>query len=90
MAESAVSIKGLRFRYRDKKELVIDDFSLDIQEGEFLVIMGANETGKSTLVSFFNGLIPHYTKGPMEGDVFVHGRNTKDLKVPELAEDASF
>ncbi|MCK4489740.1 MAG: ATP-binding cassette domain-containing protein [Anaerolineales bacterium] len=87
MAKSAVLIKDLRFRYRDKKELVIDGFSLDIQEGEFLVIMGANETGKSTLVSFFNGLIPHYTKGPMKGDVFVWGKNTKDHKVPELAED---
>ncbi|MFV1950027.1 MAG: ABC transporter ATP-binding protein [Anaerolineales bacterium] len=87
MTDIAISIKDLRFRYRDKKELVIDGFSLDIEEGEFLVIMGANETGKSTLVSFFNGLIPHYTKGPMKGDVFVWGKNTKDHKVPELAED---
>jgi len=87
MTDIAISIKDLRFRYRDKKELVIDNFSLDIQGGEFLVIMGANETGKSTLVSFFNGLIPHYTKGPMKGDVFVWGKNTKDHKVPELAED---
>ncbi|NQS91056.1 MAG: ATP-binding cassette domain-containing protein, partial [Chloroflexi bacterium] len=87
MADTAVSFKGLRFRYRDSKSLVIDGFSLDIQEGEFLVFMGSNEAGKSTLVSFFNGLIPHYMKGPMEGDVIVRERNTREHTVPELAED---
>ena len=87
MTDKAISIKNLRFRYRDKKELVIDGFSLDVMEGEFIVFMGSNEAGKSTLVSFLNGLIPHYTKGPMEGDVFIRGRNTRDYTVPDLAED---
>ena len=58
MTDKAISIKDLRFRYRGKKELVIDGISLDVEEGEFLVLMGSNEAGKSTLVSFFNGLVP--------------------------------
>lgn len=87
MTENAVKIKKLRFRYRGKEELVLDGIDLQVQEGEFLVIMGSNEMGKSTLVSFLNGLIPHYMRGPMEGDVIIRGKNTKEHKVPELAED---
>ncbi|MBS3753311.1 MAG: ATP-binding cassette domain-containing protein [Anaerolineales bacterium] len=87
MSESAVSIQNLRFRYRGLDELVLDGVNLEISEGEFLVIMGANEAGKSTLVSFLNGLIPHYMRGAWEGDIVVNGRNTRDFSVPELAED---
>ena len=49
------------------------DVSLDLSEGNpgLHVVFGPNEAGKSTLVSFFNGLVPHYMKGPMEGDVII-------------------
>ncbi len=87
MTGTAIEIKKLRFRYRGKENIVLDGIDLEIEEGEFLVIMGSNEMGKSTLVSFLNGLIPHYMRGPMEGDVIVRGKNTKESKVPELAED---
>lgn len=85
MTESAISVQDLRFRYRSLEEIVLDGVTLDVPEGEFLVIMGSNEAGKSTLISFFNGLIPHYMKGPMAGDVFIQGKNTKEYSVPELA-----
>ena len=63
MSERAVSIRDLKFRYRGEKKLALDGISLDIAKGEFLVIMGASEAGKSTLAACFNGLIPHYMKG---------------------------
>ena len=87
MSELAVSIKDLKFRYRGEKKLALDGISLDISKGEFLVIMGASEAGKSTLAACFNGLIPHYTRGAIKGDVIVQGTNTADSSVPELAEN---
>ena len=51
------------------------------------MIMGASEAGKSTLAASLNGLIPHYMRGPIKGDVVVLGRNTKEFTVPQLAED---
>jgi len=87
MSELAVSIKELKFRYRGEKKLALDGISLDISKGEFLVIMGASEAGKSTLAACFNGLIPHYTRGAIKGEVIIQGTNTADSSVPELAEN---
>ena len=87
MSELAVSIRDLKFRYRGEKKLALDGISLDIAKGEFLVIMGASEAGKSTLAACFNGLIPHYMKGAIKGEVIVQGINTAESSVPELAEN---
>ncbi|MGQ0551220.1 MAG: ABC transporter ATP-binding protein [Armatimonadota bacterium] len=38
--------------------LAIDDFSLSVQEGEFLTIVGPSGCGKSTLLNLIVGLIP--------------------------------
>ena len=88
MPESAVvTIKDLQFRYKGEKKWALDGISLDIPKGEFLVIMGASEAGKSTLAACLNGLIPHYMRGRLNGDVVVLGLNTKEATVPELAEN---
>lgn len=87
MSDPAVSIKDLKFRYRGEKSLALDGVSLEIPKGEFLVIMGASEAGKSTLAACFNGLIPHYMKGKIKGEVTVLGTNTAESSVPQLAEN---
>ena len=87
MTEPSVSIKDVKFRYRGEKQLALDGISLDISKGEFLVIMGASEAGKSTLAACFNGLIPHYMKGAIKGDVIIQGITTADSSVPQLAEN---
>jgi energy-coupling factor transport system ATP-binding protein len=86
-AGEVVAIKDLQFRYRGEKKWALDGISLDIPKGEFLVIMGASEAGKSTLATCLNGLIPHYMRGRLNGDVVVLGQNTKESTVPQLAED---
>lgn len=87
MSDPAVSIKELKYRYRGEKSLALDGVSLEIPKGEFLVIMGASEAGKSTLATCFNGLIPHYMKGKIKGEVIVLGTNTAESSVPQLAEN---
>jgi len=86
MSDTTVAIKELKFRYRGEKELALDGISLEIAKGEFLVVMGASEAGKSTLATCFNGLIPHYMKGAIKGDVIIQGINTSESSVPKLAE----
>ncbi len=87
MKETVVSIKNLSYRYRGTKKNAIEDINLDLQRGEFLVLMGPSEAGKSTLAVCINGLIPHFHKGKLEGNVVVNGKNTREHTVSQMAED---
>ena len=55
------------------KKRAINNLSLEIKEGDFVSILGANGCGKSTLARCLNGLIT-----PISGDVLIYGLNTKD------------
>ncbi len=87
IAESAISIRGLAYRYRGQEKPALDGVDLDVAEGEFVVVMGPSGAGKSTLCTTLNGLVPHFFRGRMEGEVKVHGRSTRDGKVGEFARE---
>ncbi|WP_440006872.1 energy-coupling factor ABC transporter ATP-binding protein [Halomicrococcus sp. SG-WS-1] len=53
--------------------VALDDVSLTISDGEFVVLAGPNGSGKTTLVRHFNGLL-----APDTGDVLVDGTPVDD------------
>ncbi|MEL6893103.1 MAG: sn-glycerol-3-phosphate ABC transporter ATP-binding protein UgpC [Actinomycetota bacterium] len=53
---SYVSLKGLTKRYTPDAEPAVDDLSLDIEEGEFIVFVGPSGCGKSTALRMVAGL----------------------------------
>lgn len=88
MMDKAISINNLTFRYKDQKDAnAIENINLDIEKGQFVVIMGPSGAGKSTLANCLNGLIPHFIKGKFEGQVLVNGINTKDNSVSRMAKE---
>lgn len=64
---SILKIKNLKKIYHTKKEeiLAVEDFSLDLKEGEFVSIVGPSGCGKSTILSILCGL-SSYSKGSIE------------------------
>jgi len=87
---AAIVIDNLYYSYpplTDDEEPVevLKGISLEIQEGEFVSIMGPTGVGKSTLCLTLNGIVPRSTGGIIKGDVIVEGLNTKHHPVPELA-----
>ena len=75
-----VSFKNVSFSYPGTKgRPVISDFSLDIKSGENIAILGATGSGKSSLVN----LIPRFYDAT-SGDVYVDGKNVRDVSVEEL------
>ncbi|MFB6136383.1 MAG: energy-coupling factor ABC transporter ATP-binding protein [Halobacteriaceae archaeon] len=61
-----ITARGLTHRYDDA--LALDDVSLSVGDGEFVVLAGPNGSGKTTLVRTFDGLLD-----PDEGEVRVNG-----------------
>src|SRR5215216_556920 len=82
-----VSIEGLGYRYRGQQKPALDGVDLEVAEGEFVVVMGPSGAGKSTLCVSLNGLIPHFFRGRMEGEVKVRGNSTREGKVGEFARE---
>lgn len=86
MSEPVISINDLQYRYRGQKSFALDGINLTQNSGEFLMIMGPSEAGKSTLAATINGLIPHFHMGKLTGSVTVMGRDTKEYSVAQMAE----
>ncbi len=49
-------VKNIEKRYEDSPSNVLDNISLDIHEGEVVVILGPSGCGKSTILRCMNGL----------------------------------
>lgn len=77
-----IDIKNLVFEYirRDEEgnteeiERAIDGVELEVEEGDFIAILGHNGSGKSTLAKHLNALLV-----PTEGTVWVNGFDTRDV-----------
>ncbi|MEG2740627.1 ABC transporter ATP-binding protein [Clostridium sp.] len=66
-----LKIENVNFKYPGEKENTLNNLSLEIEEGTFLAIIGSNGSGKSTMCKLFNGIIPHFFVGDIEGQVYV-------------------
>ncbi len=80
-----IHIQNLSYAYVADDETpipVLKDISLDIQEGEYVVILGHNGSGKSTLAKLLNLVIDDYTFA--EGKITVNG---VDVMSPDLTDE---
>ncbi len=74
-----ISVENVSFHYTTGSE-VLQSANLQINDGEFIAIMGENGAGKTTLVKMFNGLLK-----PTQGQVLVDGVNTREKSVAQLS-----
>lgn len=75
-----IIVKNLTKTYR-KGVLAIQDVSLSIKKGEFLVLFGPSGVGKSTLLRCINYLVR-----PTSGEVIVDGQSLGGLSKSKLLE----
>ncbi len=70
-----VEVNNISFEYiaEEDRFKAIDNLSLDIKEGEFLVIIGHNGSGKSTLSKNLNAILM-----PTEGSILIDGMDTRE------------
>jgi ABC-type Fe3+/spermidine/putrescine transport system ATPase subunit len=67
-----LSIQDLHIRYGDQP--VIENFSLEIQDGELVSVLGPSGAGKTTILKAVAGLLT-----PQKGDIFIDGAKINHL-----------
>src|SRR6266481_3534924 len=68
---SFLELKNIRKSYGSgaKRRHILEDINLEVQEGEFVAILGFSGSGKTTLISLIAGLIP-----PDSGEILLRGK----------------
>ncbi len=81
--KSAIEFKNIKKSYGDK--IILENFNLSIDKGEFLTVVGSSGCGKTTLLKMVNGLIT-----ADEGQVFVNGKCTKEVDIINLRRNIGY
>jgi len=80
-----IETKNLTFTYPSGMKPAVEDVSITIEKGDFVILTGPSGCGKTTLCRCFNGLIPNFYGGKLEGDITVAGFNVTKSSIHELA-----
>ncbi len=83
MSRKALEYRNIRMSYGNK--VIIENFNLSIDKGEFITVIGSSGCGKTTILKMVNGLIQ-----PQAGDMIVEGRNTKDTDLVMLRRNIGY
>lgn len=81
--KAMIEFKNIKKAYGEK--VVMEEFSLSIEKGEFVTIIGSLGCGKTTALKMVNGLIP-----PTSGDIFVDGENIRDKDQTQLRRNIGY
>ena len=73
MTESILQIKDLKKSFGDNE--ILKGISLDVKQGEVVVILGSSGCGKSTLLRCINGL-----ETIQGGDILLDGKSAWSFK----------
>ena len=74
--ENVIKIDKINFKYNDK--VIFKNFSLNIEKGSFVSIIGTNGSGKSTLIKILTGLLDY------EGYINVDNYNLNKFYLKEI------
>lgn len=80
-----IKFTDFSFKYEDSQKFALQEVNLEIQEGDFVGIIGSSGAGKTTLTYGINGVVPHFYKGDFYGAININGKDTVETRPEELA-----
>lgn len=80
-----IETKNLTYTYPGATKPSINDVSIKVEKGEFVLITGPSGCGKTSLCRCFNGLIPHFYQGELKGEISVAGIDPLKRHTYEMA-----
>lgn len=79
--EPIIEFKNYSFKYNSQVEPTLRDIDLSVYPGEKILIIGPSGSGKSTLANCINGLVPFSYAGEGTGELYIGGKEPKDLGI---------
>ena len=78
-----IKVSGLSYKYDDDESIVkqapvLNNVSLEINQGEFVAVLGHNGSGKSTFAKLLNMILI-----PTEGEIVINGKNINDPNITD-------
>ena len=73
-SNTLAALEGISFRYDPKEDLVLEDFSLSIGEGEIFCLLGESGCGKTTCLQLLGGFL-----FPEKGKILIEGEDYSAL-----------
>lgn len=81
-----IEIRDLTYAYPVTEKPALRNVSLDLEEGQFLAVIGSNGAGKSTLCYTIAGFVPHFFKGKLEGQVRIGGIDSEHAHLNDFVQ----
>ena len=82
--DGSIKIQNLNFSY-NKKQIIFNDLSLDIESGSKVGILGRSGSGKSTLMNILLGF-----QSPNNGTIKIGGCNIKNINTDDLRKQITY
>ena len=92
--EAFIQLEALTFTYprysqtQPEARALFHELNYTVYAGDFHTIIGAPESGKTTLSRILTGLVPRYSGGKLQGGVKIAGRDLRDARPQDLIETA--
>ncbi|MCD5326011.1 MULTISPECIES: energy-coupling factor ABC transporter ATP-binding protein [Pontibacillus] len=79
MEKSFLEFQNVSFQYREDSPMVLNDVSIQVNQNEWVAVIGHNGSGKSTMAKLMNGLL-----FPNAGEVHVDGLELSEENIWEI------
>ena len=81
--QTMIEFRHVKKAYGDK--VILKDFNLSVEKGEFVTIIGSSGCGKTTVLKMVNGLLE-----PAEGDILVEGVSIREKDQTQLRRNIGY
>ena len=82
---SALRFEDVSYRYPDAARPSLDGITLEVAEGELVLLLGESGCGKTSLLRAALALVPHFHGGELSGRVVTADLDTREHRPPEIA-----
>ncbi|MCL2704628.1 MAG: energy-coupling factor ABC transporter ATP-binding protein [Spirochaetaceae bacterium] len=83
-----LKVKDISFRYPQykyvKEKNIFNNFSFSLKKGEITLFLAPPESGKTTLSGILTSLVPRYTGGNLDGNIFIDGTDITEERAYNL------